>query len=188
MHTLHCNNSHRKKVLFTLIHVFPMCIIRFLNFKSPKPGHNLSAVYHMLTSRIVLKYKVEVKEGNSGCQPHLLLLTIAMLHRCIVGLRAWSGIYKAGESQMQPSQWKASTTTSEQVREQDPLWAELSTVFSLWRFNLESLPAGARWRLALVAARTRPWLGAESDYWLFSPGGNNHKGGKPKQCSRQNQM
>lgn len=87
----------------------------------PKPGHNTAAVYHMLTLCIVLKYKVEVKEGNNGCQPHLLLLTIATLHRCIGGLRAWSGIYKAVESQMQPSQWKASTTTSEQVSEQDPL-------------------------------------------------------------------
>lgn len=36
-------------------------------------------------------------------RPDLLLLTSAVLHRCIVGLRAWSGITKAVELPMQPS-------------------------------------------------------------------------------------
>lgn len=78
---------------------------------------------------------MKVKGRNKRLHLHVLLLTIAILHRCIVGLRVWSGISKAVELQMQPSQWKASTTTSEQVREQNPV-----RFLPFSRLNLKSPP------------------------------------------------
>lgn len=83
----------------------------------------------------MLKHIMEVTRRNNRCHLNLLLLIIAILHRCTVGSRVWSGISKAVESQMQLSQWKASTTTSEQVREKIPL----SDFFHFLASNLSHL-------------------------------------------------